>query len=65
MKMQDLEKKTVEELQNMLAERRSELYAMRLQTGVNRLRDVSTMTKKRKEMARIEMQISKLMRESQ
>lgn len=62
--MKDLEKKTIEELQNMLAEARAEIYEMRLKTGVNQLRDVSKVSKKRKEIARISTRISQLKSES-
>ena len=64
MKMKDLEKKSLEELQNMLAEARAELYEMRLKTGVGQLRDVSKVSKKRKEIARINTRLSQLTRES-
>ena len=62
--MKDLEKKSLEELQNMLAEARAELYEMRLKTGVGQLRDVSKVSKKRKEIARINTRLSQLTRES-
>lgn len=62
--MKDLQNKSLEELNGMLAEARAEIYDMRLKTGVNQLRDVSKIGKKRKDIARMSMQISALKRES-
>ncbi len=38
--MKELQNKSLEELNGMLAEARAEIYDMRLKTGVNQLRDV-------------------------
>jgi ribosomal protein L29 len=62
--MKELQNKSLEELNGMLAEARAEIYDMRLKTGVNQLRDVSKIGKKRKDIARMSMQISALKRES-
>lgn len=53
MKFKELEGKSEKELQGMLAEDRSQLYALKLKTSVNQVKDVRDMREMKKRMARI------------
>ena len=47
----------------MLAEARAAIYDLRIKTGAGQLRDVSKISKKRKEIARMSMRLSQLTKE--
>lgn len=59
--MQDLQKKTVAQLQQLLAEKREELRALRFAVANMQNKDVRSIRKTRKEIARV----SSALREAQ
>lgn len=61
MEMQDLQKKTVAQLQQLLAEKREELRALRFAVANMQNKDVRSIRKTRKEIARV----SSALREAQ
>ncbi|MDP2631929.1 MAG: 50S ribosomal protein L29 [Candidatus Uhrbacteria bacterium] len=60
MEWKELEKKSANELKKILSEERSSLHELRLKLSVNQLKDVRSVRKKKKLIARIETRISQL-----
>jgi len=53
MKVSELKNKTVEELENLLFKKREEMRKLRFGSSSQKLKDVKTMSKTKKEVARI------------